>query len=578
MTQPEEEHAEEIMSTQPADIFTPSSPSNLTEWLIYFIYHVRSKPKYRPSGYWRYVIGVYKNLFLSFYFNWFAIVTSPLSSLAFLISYPIISGILLAFELGLKLFMDGLGGSHLVKLISRDYGSGFGMINWGAPELLLSQQTSSLVRTTIPSLSSPPAEGTDHRHRVFDISIAQAMTVLASLVYERDDDKVTEAYRSVADLNAKSEQKDHIESSIRRLVWESEAPIRHIAHHYGLQFAGVTELKSLGGPFCGLYWSNEYPVIIVSFKGTTPTNYSEFLVDATLQRTDARAYLFGSAHEGFYDSLFPAHSDDEDGKDPYFAIQTAVVERAKQIRSALGTNDPVQLWVTGHSLGAAMGSLLFARWLKCPEDIEPYCCLRDCYVLGTPAVGDSDFASMFASYSNAPLKRTSTLWRVINRCDIICRIPPGYNNMTIGHYAPTTDFFNYSHIGHAVEITHPILNPRPLKIYPSSYQSNMKVSIVPGSWKGIWSYGKAKKDFLRSTNKYTKTQDYGYSAWAKNALNRLGIDPISLVESFYPFFIRDHIPIHYFKGLERARAFYNRQEFTEIMQKENETSERKLTQ
>ncbi|CEJ03649.1 hypothetical protein RMCBS344292_17628 [Rhizopus microsporus] len=102
MTQPEEEHAEEIMSAQPADIFTPSSPSNLTEWLIYFIYHLRSKPKYRPSGYWRYVIGVYKNLFLSFYFNC----------------------ILLAFELGLKLFMDGLGGSHLVKLVSRDYGSG----------------------------------------------------------------------------------------------------------------------------------------------------------------------------------------------------------------------------------------------------------------------------------------------------------------------------------------------------------------------------------------------------------------------------------------------------------------------
>lgn len=124
MTQPEEEHAEEIMSAQPADIFTPSSPSNLTEWLIYFIYQIRSKPKYRPSGYWRYVIGVYKNLFLSFYFNWFAIVTSPLSSLAFLISYPIISSILLAFELGLKLFMDGLGGSHLVKLVSRDYGSG----------------------------------------------------------------------------------------------------------------------------------------------------------------------------------------------------------------------------------------------------------------------------------------------------------------------------------------------------------------------------------------------------------------------------------------------------------------------
>ncbi|KAG1446211.1 hypothetical protein G6F56_009647 [Rhizopus delemar] len=526
-----------------------SNPSNLTEWVIFFIDFLQPVRKYRPSSYWRYVFGVYKNLFLSFYFNWFVIFTAPLSSFAFLLAYPIISGLLFAFELGLKLFMDGLGGDHLVKLISRDYGGGFGMINWGAPELLISKQTSDLVRATVPSLSSPPAFTTDHRHRVFDISIAQTMAVLSSLVYERDDEKVHEAYETV--------KTEEVEKKIGQLIWESEGPIRNITAEYGLQFEGVTELKSLGGPFCGLYWSDEHPMIIVAFKGTTPTNYSEFLVDATLQRTDARTYLFGSAHEGFYDSLFPTHMDDEDSKDPYYAIQVAVIERAKQLQAKLG-KQPIHVWVTGHSLGAAMGSLLFARWLKCPQDIEPYCTLRDCYVIGTPAVGDSDFASMFASYSNVPLNRTSTLWRVINQSDVICRIPPGYNSSTIGHYAPTTDFFNYSHVGHAIQITHPILSPKPIKAYPSSYESNLKVVLSPGNWKGTWSPGLARQEFkvTKNDNKYTKTADASYSAWTKATLNRLGVDPISFIESFYPFFIRDHIPIHYFKGLDRAREYY----------------------
>ncbi|KAI9277390.1 Alpha/Beta hydrolase protein [Sporodiniella umbellata] len=538
-------------TTTKTNVWRAQTPSNLTEWIIYLIGFFQPTRKHRPSGYWRYVLGVYKNLFLSFYFNWFVIFTAPLSSFAFILAYPIISGLLFAFELGLKLFMDGLGGDHLAKLISRDYGGGFSMINWGAPELLLSEQTSDLIKATVPSLCSPPAFISDHRHRVFDVSIAQTMTVLSTLVYERDDDKMQQAFR-MQDMKSKD-----VEKKMEQLIWESESPIRHITSLYGLQFAGVTECKSLCGPFCGLYWSEEHPVIIIAFKGTTPTNYSEFMVDATLQRTDARTYLFGSAHEGFYDSLFPTHMDNEDSKDPYYAIQVALIERAKLLQAKFGP-DPVHVWVTGHSLGAAIGSLLFARWLKCPEDIEPYCTLRDCYVIGTPAVGDSEFASYFASYSNMPLSRTSTLWRVINQSDIICRVPPGYNSSTVGHYAPTTDFFNYSHVGHAIQITHPILSSKPIKAYPSSYESNLEVVLSSGNWKSNWSHGMAQKEYKHANkqeNKYARTEDASYSAWTKATLNRFGMDPISFIESFYPFFIRDHIPIHYFNGLERARQY-----------------------
>lgn len=299
----------------------------------------------------------------------------------------------------------------------------------GAPQLLLSEKSSNLILSTLSALGKTQEETApkkssldDHRHRTFDVSIAQTMTIISSLVYERHDEQVTEAYKILADYNNSNNSinktVEEIELEMKKLIWESERPIRKIARKYGLHFAGVTELKSLGGPFCGLFWSMDIknPFIIVAFKGTTPTNYSEFLVDATLQRTDARSYLFGSAHEGFYDSLFPTHADQDDSRDPYYAIQSAVREKALQIQQA--SNDPtgpVQVWVTGHSLGAAMGALLFARWLKCPEDIAPHCQVRDAYVIGLPAVGDNDFASNFASYSNAPLSRTSQLWRIINK-------------------------------------------------------------------------------------------------------------------------------------------------------------------
>jgi hypothetical protein len=380
----------------------------------------------------------------------------------------------------------------------------------------------------LPLLGEPcnKDQVSDGRHRTFHISIAQTMTVLSSLVYERQDHKVTQAYK----LLDKSKHKEDMAS---QLIWESESRIRSIAAGYGLCFLGITELKSLGGPFCGIYWSETQPFIIIAFKGTTPTNYSEFLVDATLQRTDARGFLFGSAHEGFYHSLFPIQGDQDDERDPYFSIQETVIEKARYLQKKLNTAKPIQVWITGHSLGAATGSLLFARWLKCPEDLSIHCELRDAYVLGSPSVGDNDFASEFASYSSMPSTRSNMLWRIINKSDVICRIPPGYNNPTVGHYMQTTDFFNYSHVGHAVQITYPIIHAHPLKCYPSSYQPNLKVDIVAGDYDGHWDEQVPSKT----------------SFWHRN--------PIPIIESFYPFFIRDHIPIHYFKGLERARVYYH---------------------
>jgi len=152
----------------------------------------------------------------------------------------------------------------------------------------LSDSSAQLVQKTLPTLGLPasPISVSGCRRRTFDLSIAQTFVLLSSLIYERDARKVKDAFdlytssRKAAKANLSSSNpvldahaEGIIESRMKELLWESEARIRQIAESWGLHFAGVSELKSLGGPFCGIFWSETVPFIIVAFKGTTPTNY-----------------------------------------------------------------------------------------------------------------------------------------------------------------------------------------------------------------------------------------------------------------------------------------------------------------
>lgn len=54
----------------------------------------------------------------------------------------------------------------------------------------------------------------------------------------------------------------------------------------------------------------------------------------------------------------------------------------KRIAQSMESDRPVQLWVTGHSLGGALASLVFARYMRVPEDLGPDIVLRDAYTYG----------------------------------------------------------------------------------------------------------------------------------------------------------------------------------------------------
>ncbi|KAI8098630.1 Alpha/Beta hydrolase protein [Halteromyces radiatus] len=513
--------------------------------------------------YSQYAMTMAKNLILTLYFNWTMIFSAPLSALATVIVYPTFMVALLFVELFLKLFLEGMGGHQLILYLSSRYGKGLSIINWGDPSLLMSDESRNRVRMALPVLGIDTSK-IEHMDHVFDISIAQTMTILSALVYERNDDLVKQAYDVMTDYPDDIDASDGIETmterTVRHLLWESEKRIREFAKPMGLQFEGISELKSLGGPFCGLFWAEDYPCFIVCFKGTTPTNYEEFLVDCSIQRADARPYLFGAAHQGFYDSVFPTTDfGDDDKRDPYQAILDALHEKAK----LLYPGKKAQVWVTGHSLGAAMSCLLFSRWLKCPEDLQESLHLRDCYVIGTPAVGDDDFASLFASHSNTPVKRRSTLWRVVNKLDAVCRLPVGYDNRIFGRFVSKWDFFNYAHVGHGVLIPH---NPeRPLTLKPSSYQSpgSMQIIAINSTLYRPYALTPTPPSDINGLPKWMQvihSWHTFYRSWIPASSDEYPTktirNPLQLLECFYPPVLRDHIPHNYYHGLECARKFY----------------------
>lgn len=65
-------------------------------------------------------------------------------------------------------------------------------------------------------------------------------------------------------------------------------------------------------------------------------------------------------------------------------ITRALRHLAADLASLANTEDPkpIPLWITGHSLGAALASLIYARYLRYPRDLGDGIVLRDGYTFG----------------------------------------------------------------------------------------------------------------------------------------------------------------------------------------------------
>ncbi|KAF7722573.1 hypothetical protein EC973_002963 [Apophysomyces ossiformis] len=503
-----------------------------------------------------------------FRYNWICLIITPVHSLIVVASYSGLSIAAVIIYEALNLFWWFREKKKWEKFESNNVWvkKVLSMFNLVYSNFLNSPNTRQLVENTVIVLGEdrpvgyygPTHNERSVRKRIFDIRIAETLLALSGLIYHRNIGEVRKAVKKFSEANkmhaeanelAKGRPNDpqvtHVRDKANRFEREatqhlktSVESIKTKAETWGFKFTSMEEfsetnhINSVAGPFCGVYTSTSHPAIVIAFKGTSVDSFEEILVDAVVQRVDARPYLYGATHQGFYEALFSNSGwCDNTGRDPYNRIIRFINEKAIELQERLQTNDKIQLWVTGHSLGAGVSTLFFARLLKCPEDLEN-CQLRDCYTFGSPAVGDSEFASIFSSYTLAPLSRSSTLWRVVNNKDVVCKIPLAKNKKTAGFYMKKTNFFNYFHVGHAV-VLDADSSERPIREFASAYRASTDVLFSLGDW-------------MPDGRVNFETED-----------DRLGSLPgrWQSLKKYLPISITDHAVEMYMAGLEKAHEY-----------------------
>jgi triacylglycerol lipase len=141
--------------------------------------------------------------------------------------------------------------------------------------------------------------------------------------------------------------------------------------------------------------------VVIACRGTEPTQWND--IKADLRATPVKSETKGKVHKGFkkeVDDLWPLIKND--------------LLRIKKERIA---------WFIGHSLGAAMATIMASR---CENDPEMPT-VHELYTYGSPRVGYRAFVDELAV----------THHRWVNNNDIVTRVPPafmGYRHDGIEHY------------------------------------------------------------------------------------------------------------------------------------------------
>jgi len=139
--------------------------------------------------------------------------------------------------------------------------------------------------------------------------------------------------------------------------------------------------------------------LIICFRGTEPAIIQDWVSDAKIRKTHGAG---GDVHRGFSQALHDVWADVEDTIDD---------ERNRMVRANLR---PQLIWITGHSLGAALATLAAANLHFSDSPTR----VTGLYTFGQPRTGSERWADHF----NASLGRRT--FRFVNNNDIVPRVPP----------------------------------------------------------------------------------------------------------------------------------------------------------
>lgn len=145
---------------------------------------------------------------------------------------------------------------------------------------------------------------------------------------------------------------------------------------------------------------------VVAFRGTEPDEWSDVIADIKTWPSESETQ--GSVHTGFKNELDK--------------IYTNVL---KWIRSR-AVNKQTPIFVTGHSLGAAMATIFTSRLFQLGYNVQ-------LYTFGSPRVGDKKWTEQFKDIPS---------YRFVNNNDIVTNLPPA------GFYSHAGELYYMTYKGH----------------------------------------------------------------------------------------------------------------------------------
>ncbi|CAG8510910.1 1022_t:CDS:2 [Acaulospora morrowiae] len=490
---------------------------------------------YQPLSYLYFVIRLIIHLVLTLFFNWTFPLVNPLNFIVTFILFPGLAVVFFFAEIIFRIV-------NQVRSISKS-------TNTDTLKLWQSLSKYHVEDNLRKGLDSLNKDVDDSNSPEFNIDRAEFLLWADEAIISRDEGLVDKAYQKIIKLdklNASAQSREVQE--IVKLLDQSEEPVRERAKHFGLKFMSLTECNSVGGPYAGIFWSEDHNFIILSFKGTDALSLTQWLTNFSLHRMDARPYLFGEVHEGFYTSIFPDNTDDSvKFKNQYPAVRLTEAIKTKAAEINGRTQEPVNLWISGHSLGAALASLMHVRIFASPDSVGENVNLRGTYLFACPYVGDNDFAAHYKFLENQPKNATKNLWRIINDSDVVPRLAPGFHSSTLSHYLTKIDLFNFIGIGDEV------------KFFQDGGEPTSKRNLyIPKPETLIFPNQNFNFPRMISFLGLTETNDRTFLENFKNFFKFRKDEGILPVDRFIPLPFLNHFTYRHFVVMEKARKYWDR--------------------
>jgi len=245
-------------------------------------------------------------------------------------------------------------------------------------------------------------------------------------------------------------------------------------------YAPVSELQTSESAYCSFFWDPNGKWIVVTFKGTGPTEYADWIADLTTSLTKVDDYLptFSQAVKGFKNRLYPTALDARiqgTGREkPWDTISRLLKLLAAEMAPKLGPDEKINVWFTGHSLGCALAGLGYTRSVDSLEEFrDARIQFRDAYIFAAPILGDRPTTERFNALMNQG-EYVKTVWRVTNADDLVATGLPQLGDNPDLKLSPTNPA-GFAHIGAEIKLQD---HPTPSQFAGSLFDRNTVVKIT----------------------------------------------------------------------------------------------------